>query len=195
MANNSTVPVEMRRHDPTLSHRHLAGVPKPVPHGVFRSLGLGLITGAADDDPSAIGTYASAGAAFGPSFLWTSPATFPMMIAVVYLSSKLGQVAGQGLTAVIRNHFPRWVLCLVVVGIVVGNTCEAGADIGGVSAALNLLIPIPIVWLVVPATIFILSLQLFGSYELIRNVFRWLALPSALTLDRRSWRNPSCGLC
>ena len=147
-----------------------------MPHGVFRSLGLGLITGAADDDPSAIGTYASAGAAFGPSFLWTSPATFPMMIAVVYLSSKLGQVAGQGLTAVIRNHFPRWVLCLVVLGIVIGNTCEAGADIGGVSAALNLLIPIPIVWLVIPATIFILSLQLFGSYELIRNVFRWLAL-------------------
>ena len=59
---------------------------------VLRTVGLGLITGASDDDPSAIGTYASAGARLGPSFLWTAPVTFPMMFAVVYLSSKLGQV-------------------------------------------------------------------------------------------------------
>ena len=65
--------------------------------GVFRALGLGVVTGACDDDPVAIGTYASAGASFGPSFLWTAPVTFPMMYAVVYLSSKLGQVTGKGL--------------------------------------------------------------------------------------------------
>lgn len=145
-------------------------------HGTFRSLGLGLITGAADDDPSAIGTYASAGAAFGPSFLWTAPATFPMMIAVVYLSSKLGQVAGHGLTAAIRDHFPKWILWLVVAGAVLGNICEAAADIGGVSAAFNLLLPFPILWIVVPASLVILGLQIFGSYQLIRNIFRWLAL-------------------
>ena len=66
------------------------------PHGIGRSIGLGLITGAADDDPSAIGTYAAAGAKLGTSFLWTAPVTFPMMVAVVYLSSKLGQVTGKG---------------------------------------------------------------------------------------------------
>ena len=77
---------------------------------VLRVLGLGLITGAADDDCSAIGTYASAGARFGPSFLWTAPVTFPMMFAVVYLSSKLGQVAGKGLFDVIRDHYPSWML-------------------------------------------------------------------------------------
>src|SRR5438270_10556966 len=65
----------------------------------LRAFGLGLITGAADDDPSAIGTYASAGAKFGPAFLWMAPITFPMMIAAVYLSGKLGQVSGQGLFA------------------------------------------------------------------------------------------------
>ena len=65
--------------------------------GFSRALGLGLISGAADDDPSAIGTYASAGAKLGPSFLWTAPATLPMMFAVVYLSAKLGQVSGRGL--------------------------------------------------------------------------------------------------
>src|SRR5690349_4443760 len=74
---------------------------------VVRALGLGLITGAADDDPSAIGTYASAGASIGPAFLWTAPVTFPMMVAVVYLSSKLGLVSGQGLFAVIRAHYSR----------------------------------------------------------------------------------------
>src|SRR5205085_3287241 len=73
---------------------------------VLRSVGLGLITGAADDDPSAIGTYASAGATIGPSFLWTAPVTFPMMCAVVYLAAKLGQVSGKGLFQVIKDQYP-----------------------------------------------------------------------------------------
>src|SRR5215213_10896981 len=85
--------------------------------GVIRALGLWIVTGAADDDCSAIGTYASAGAQFGPSFLWTAPATFPMMFTVVYLSSKLGQVAGEGLFAVIRRHYSRWVLYPALVGV------------------------------------------------------------------------------
>src|SRR5919109_1229851 len=98
-----------------------------------RALGLGLITGAADDDPSAIGTYATAGAKLGPSFLWTAPVTFPMMVAVVYLSSKLGQVTGKGLFDVIRDHYPPIVLRLTLIGVVIGNTIEAGADIGGMA--------------------------------------------------------------
>jgi hypothetical protein len=67
----------------------------PEKRSVARALGLGLITGAADDDPSAIGTYAAAGAKVGPTFLWTAAVTFPMMFAVVYLSAKLGQVTGK----------------------------------------------------------------------------------------------------
>ncbi len=144
--------------------------------GVFRALGLGLITGAADDDCSAIGTYASAGAKFGPSLLWTAPVTFPMMFAVVYLSSKLGQVSGKGLFAVIRDHYPRWLLYLTLVGVFIGNTFEEAADIGAMAAALNLFIPVPIHWIVVPVSLTILALQIWGSYTLIRNVFRWLAL-------------------
>src|SRR5579885_2425837 len=91
-----------------------------------RAIGLGLITGAADDDPSAIGTYATAGAKFGPALLWMAPATFPMMFAVVYLSSKLGQVTGQGLFAVIRQHYPRWLLMTFLATALIGNTIEAG---------------------------------------------------------------------
>src|SRR5918911_644046 len=81
--------------------------------GVFRALGLGVVTGACDDDPSAIGTYASAGAKFGPAFLWTAPVTLPMMYVVVYLSSKLGQVAGKGLFAVLRDRYSRPVLLVI----------------------------------------------------------------------------------
>jgi len=149
---------------------------RPSDRPILRSLGLGLITGAADDDCSAIGTYAAAGAKLGLSFLWTAPVTFPMMFAVVYLSGKLGQVTGQGLFAVVRERYPGWVLYPALVGVLIGNVFEAGADIGGMAAALNVLVPIPFVWLVIGMTVAILVLQIFGSYTLIRNVFRWLAL-------------------
>jgi Mn2+/Fe2+ NRAMP family transporter len=144
--------------------------------GIVRAIGLGLITGAADDDPSAIGTYAIAGAKLGPSFLWTAPVTFPMMVAVVYLSSKLGLVAGEGLFAIIRKNYSRWFLFAVLAGVLIGNVIEAGADIGGMAAALNVVIPVPISAIVVITGLVILALQIWGSYALIRNVFRILAL-------------------
>jgi NRAMP (natural resistance-associated macrophage protein)-like metal ion transporter len=153
-----------------------SGNKNPTDKGVIRAVGLGLITGAADDDPSAIGTYASAGATFGPSFLWTAPFTFPMMFAVVYLSAKLGQVAGEGLFAVLQKNYPRWLLYPTLVAVLIGNTIEAGADLGGIAAALNLIIPVPVGVLVVVSAIAILLLQVWGSYTLMRNIFRILAL-------------------
>jgi NRAMP (natural resistance-associated macrophage protein)-like metal ion transporter len=154
--------------------------PQTTPHshpGIGRAIGLGLITGAADDDPSAIGTYAAAGAKLGTSFLWTAPVTFPMMVAVVYLSSKLGQVTGKGLFDVIRDYYPSWLLRTALIGVVIGNTIEAGADIGGMAAAAGVLMPnLPNGYVVVPITAAILALQVFGSYTLIRAIFRWLAL-------------------
>jgi NRAMP (natural resistance-associated macrophage protein)-like metal ion transporter len=144
---------------------------------IGRALGLGLITGAADDDPSAIGTYATAGARIGPAFLWTAPVTFPMMVAVVYLSSKLGQVTGKGLFDVIREHYPRWVVQIALVGVIIGNIIEAGADIGGMAAGIGVLAPrVPLPYIVLPTTAAILILQIWGSYVLIRKIFRWLAL-------------------
>src|SRR5690348_3027638 len=130
---------------------------------IGRALGLGLITGAADDDPSAIGTYATAGAKIGPAFLWTAPVTFPMMIAVVYLSSKLGQVTGKGLFDVIRDHYPRWILQTALIGVMIGNTIEAGADIGGMAAALGVFAPhLPVTLVVIATAAAILALQVFG---------------------------------
>lgn len=149
---------------------------KHAKHGAFRALGLGLVTGAADDDPSAIGTYASAGAKFGPGFLWAAPITLPTMFAVVYLSAKLGQVSGRGLFAVIRDRYPPAVLRVTLIGVIVGNTIEAAADIGGIAAALELLVPVPRTFIVLFTGAAIFGLQLLGSYRMIRNVFRWLAL-------------------
>jgi NRAMP (natural resistance-associated macrophage protein)-like metal ion transporter len=143
---------------------------------LLRSFGLGIITGAADDDCSAVGTYSQAGAAFGYTLLWTVPFLPPMMVAVVYLSSKLGQVTGQGLFAVIRNHYPRWLLYPIVLCVVIGNTIEAGADIGGIAAALHLLLPVPAGLLVIAVTVISLVLQIWGSYRLISNIFRLLSL-------------------
>lgn len=143
---------------------------------MVRALGLGLITGAADDDCSAIGTYASAGARFGPDLLWTAPITLPMMYLVVYLSSKLGQVSGRGLFKAISDFYPRWLLWSVLVGVLIGNTIEAAADLGAMSAAIILFVPLPAPLVVIAIAIIIFTLQVFGSYKLIRNVFRWLAL-------------------
>jgi len=109
--------------------------------GLFRIIGSSVVTGAADDDPSAIGTYASAGARFGLGILWIAPILLPMMYVVVYLSAKIGQVYGKGLFACIRDQFPGWVLMPMTVLAFVGNIIEAAADLGGIGAALNLLVP------------------------------------------------------
>lgn len=151
-------------------------VPRRDRGGLLRVLGKGVITGAADDDPSAIGTYASAGARFGLGFLWIAPVVLPMMYAVVYLSAKLGQVYGKGLFAIVRDRYPRWVLYPLVLGAFTGNVIEAAANLGGIGAALNLLVPVPIGVIVVAAAATILAFQLFGSYALLRRLFRWLAL-------------------
>ncbi len=145
-------------------------------HTVFRSLGLGLITGAADDDCSAIGTYAQAGAQLGYAALWTAPVTLPMMVAVVYLSGKLGLVTGQGLFSVLRNQVPRTLVYLILTGVIIGNIIEAGADIGGMAAGLGLLIHVPGWTLVLGISLLVLAFQVWGTYSFIRNVLRVLAL-------------------
>jgi NRAMP (natural resistance-associated macrophage protein)-like metal ion transporter len=177
-----------------LQSQHLTtGTPPTRRAGIVRAIGLGFITGAADDDPSAIGTYASAGAKLGPAFLWTAPVTFPMMVAVVYLSAKLGLVTGEGLFAVIRRHYSRGFLFTVLTGVIIGNLIEAGADIGGMAAALNLLIPIPVGGMAVIIGLMVLALQIWGSYTLIRNVFRVLALALLAYVGSAVLAHPEAG--
>jgi NRAMP (natural resistance-associated macrophage protein)-like metal ion transporter len=140
-----------------------------------KALGPGLITGASDDDPSGIGTYAQAGAQYGFATLWTTIAMLPMQTAVQYLCAKIGLVTGKGLAGVLREHY-RPALYPAVIALVVANTLNAGADIGAIAAAINLLVPISAVWFIVPVSLGIIGLQVLGSYHLIEKVFKWLAL-------------------
>jgi len=141
----------------------------------FKALGPGVISGASDDDPSGIGTYAQAGAALGFSTLWTALFTFPMMWAVQFMCAKIGMVSGTGLAGVLRKHYSRWLLYPVIAGLVIANTINAGVDIGAIAAAINLLVPIPAAAMIVPITLIILVLQIWGSYRLIANTFKWLS--------------------
>jgi NRAMP (natural resistance-associated macrophage protein)-like metal ion transporter len=161
--------------------------------GLLRAVGTGVITGAADDDPSAIGTYASAGAKFGLAFLWIAPVVLPMMYVVVYLSAKLGRVYGKGLFAVIRDRYPRWLLYPMMIVAITGNVIEAAANLGGIGASLNLLIPIPIPLIVVTAAVGILALQIWGSYGLLRDTFKWLTLALFAYVAAAVMANPDLG--
>src|SRR6202795_2318424 len=113
--------------------------PKVEPRQPFRSffsnLGPGLITGAADDDPSGISTYSVAGAALGYSILWTALFSFPLMAAVQLMCARLGMVTGRGLGGVIRKRYPRpilWAACLL---LLVANVFNIAADLGGMGAS------------------------------------------------------------
>ena len=154
--------------------------PTPPPPRRFRSfLGSifpGLITGAANDDPCAVGTYAQAGAAFGFAFLWTAPFTFPMMAGTIYLCSKLSMVTGKGIAAVVRDYYPRWLLYSLVAGVLVANIVEAGADIGAIAASLRLLLPVPVTGITIGIAIVILLVQTWGSYQLLQRIFAGLTL-------------------
>jgi NRAMP (natural resistance-associated macrophage protein)-like metal ion transporter len=145
--------------------------------GIVQLLGPGLITGASDDDPSGIGTYAVAGATFGYLMLWTAPWCLPLMAAIQFVCAKVGMVSGRGLAGILRDRYSRWLLYPAVVLLVVANTINAGTDIGAIAAAINLLVPaISIQWMILPVAVAILLLQLFGSYRLIARVFKWLTL-------------------
>jgi len=139
-------------------------------------LGPGLIAGASDDDPSGIGTYAIAGASSGFATLWLALFSFPLQAAVQYICAKVGMVSGMGLAGVLRRHYPRWLLYPAVLGLVIANSINAGADIGAIAAAVNLLVPIPIVLMIVPIALLIVGLQIWGSYRFIARVFKWLTL-------------------
>src|SRR2546429_6107151 len=143
---------------------------------VLRLLGPGLITGAANDDPSAIGTYAKAGAAFGFSTLWIAPVVFPMMAASMFLCSKLGMVSGMGIAGVLRRYYSHRLLYPVVICLVIANIIEAAADLSAIAASIRLIIPVPLTAIILGVTGLILGLQTWGSYSLLQKIFKWLAL-------------------
>lgn len=142
----------------------------------FAELGPGLITGAADDDPSGISTYSVTGAAFGFTQLWTVFFAFPLMIAVQIMCARLGLVSGQGLAGVLRRRYPKWVLLGACALLALANTVNIGADLGGMAEAMEMMTGLhSVVWLPLFAGL-IVVLLIWSSYRHIARVFKWLTL-------------------
>lgn len=142
----------------------------------FKVFGPGVITGAADDDPSGIATYTQTGAKFGYGQLWTAIAMLPLMIAIQEACARIGAVKGHGLAAVIKANYSKKILYAAVLLVVVANTINIGADIGALAAAAQLLIPVNFVILTLGFTALILILEIFTSYRVYSRILKWLAL-------------------
>jgi NRAMP (natural resistance-associated macrophage protein)-like metal ion transporter len=142
----------------------------------LRQLGPGLITGAADDDPSGIATYSQAGAQFGYSMLWTVVFTLPLMAAIQIVSARIGYVTRRGLAANIKASFPRWVLVCVVGMLLVANTLNVAADIAAMAEALRLLVGGSAHVYAVTFGLLCLVLQVFLPYERYVRWLKWLTL-------------------
>lgn len=142
----------------------------------LRILGPGIVTGAADDDPSGIATYSQAGAAYGYGMTWAFPLMYPLLVAVQESCSRIGAVNGQGLAAVIRENYHRRLLYASVILVVFANTINIGADLGAMAAATQLLIPLPFVVLAVFYAIAVLLLEVLVSYRTYAKVLKYLAL-------------------
>lgn len=145
---------------------------------LFQVLGPGLVTGASDDDPSGIGTYSQAGAQFGFGVLWTALFTLPLMVAMQELCARIALHTGVGLGLSLRRKFPTWLVGVCIVSMLIANTINLGADLGAVAAGGSLLMKgaISTRWLILPAALLIVGLQLFATYRLIFNTFKWLTL-------------------
>jgi NRAMP (natural resistance-associated macrophage protein)-like metal ion transporter len=143
----------------------------------MRILGPGVVTGAADDDPSGIATYSQAGAQFGLAMPWTMLFTYPLMTAVQEACMRIGAVTGKGLAAVIRERYPKRVLYPIVLLVVFANTLNIGADIGAMAASTQLLLPnVPFGLLAVSFAAIMILLEVFLSYKTYVRVLKWLAL-------------------
>jgi NRAMP (natural resistance-associated macrophage protein)-like metal ion transporter len=143
---------------------------------LLKSLGPGVITGAADDDPSGIATYSVAGAQLGTKLLWTALLTWPLMAAVQMMCARIGKVTGQGLAANFRHRFPGWLLRVFVGALLAANTINIAADLAGMADAAEMLTGINSHLFVVAFAILISWATIRLHYYQIANVLKWLVL-------------------
>ena len=185
----------MRQRLPEHEHGHRVArrESRGLFHSIFRLIGPGFISGASDDDPSGIGTYAVAGASFGLATLWTALVTFPLMAAVQFMCAKIGMVTGEGLAGVLKRHYRSRILYPAVLFLVIANTINAGADIGAIAAAVNLLVPIPPHLLIIPIAVLIVVVQVWGSYQFIANTFKWLTFTLLAYVGSAFYAHPNWG--
>ena len=142
----------------------------------FAKLGPGLITGAADDDPSGIATYSQAGAQFGYGMLWTLLFTYPLMVGIQLISARIGRVSGHGLATNIRRHYPAWLLYGIVSLLVIANTINIAADISAMADALRLIVGGSAHLYVILFGVLSLVLQVFIPYKRYVRILKWLTM-------------------
>jgi len=143
---------------------------------ILRIAGPGLITGAADDDPSGIATYTQTGAQFGYGQLWTALFVLPLLVAVQEACARIGAVTGKGIAAVVKERYSKKVLYGMLILILVANTINLGADLGAMGAAALLIVPVNFVVLVLFFTAVILTLEIFTSYKTYATILKWLCI-------------------
>ncbi len=143
---------------------------------LLKVVGPGLITGAADDDPSGIATYTQTGAQFGYGQLWTALFLLPFMVAIQEACARIGAVTGKGLAAVAKENYSKKVLYALLALILIANTINIGADLGAMGAAAALIIPVNFTLLTLFFTALILVLEIFVSYKNYARILKWLAL-------------------
>lgn len=140
----------------------------------INKIGPGIITGASDDDPSGIATFSQAGAVGGLSLLWTAPFTTPLMISIQEMCARIGLVTGKGLTGVLHKHYPKPLLFILAVFVVIANTINIGADIAGMSAATHVIFPLPLWILALFYSLLVIILIVFTSYQTFTNIMKLL---------------------
>src|ERR1700726_3735698 len=143
---------------------------------LLKSLGPGVITGAADDDPSGIATYSVAGAQLGTKLLWTALLTWPLMAAVQMMCARIGMVTGQGLAGNFKQRFPNWLVRLVIMALLAANTINIAADLAGMADAAEMLSGLNPRLFVVVFALLISGATVRLRYHQIANVLKWLVL-------------------
>lgn len=156
--------------------RPISAAPTLPRQSWLRKLGPGLITGAADDDPSGIATYSQAGAQFGLNLLWTMFFTYPLMVGIQTVSARIGRVTGNGLAGNLRQHYPHWLVYMIVGMLLVANTINIAADVSAMGDALTLLTGGPRHVYAAGFGIVSLLLQIFIPYSRYVRILKWLTL-------------------
>ena len=179
------------------NQRPAMGASKPR---LWKVLGPGLITGASDDDPSGIATYAQAGAQYGFRLAWTLVLTYPLMVVIQALSARIGRTTGRGIAGNLREHYPNWLLQCVVALLFLANTLNIGADLGAMGEASRLLLPgIPTWGYVIVFGIVCTAGQVFFQHTRYVSLLKWLTLTlfayfAALCVVRVPWHEFLQGL-
>ena len=159
------------RHLPKRTHAH------PLRSDRFwKKLGPGLVAGAADDDPSGVGTYSQVGAQFGYGLAWTMLFGFPLLASIQAICAQIGSVTGRGIAQNLRAHYPLWLLRVVVLMLLTANIINLGADLGAMGAAIALLIDGPTLFYIVLCGAISVLLEIFLSYERYARILKWTTL-------------------